>query len=170
MNYQLLFAVAAVFLLLALFNPIFLENKVDGLYDRYSNYDQLESFIEKAREHSDFVEAEKLFENQMYDQAAEQFQRINNTQDNDLGLIYQALSLSEIDQYQKALDLLKIVYSNNNSLQQANAYWYAAMIALKIKDYKLAENYLTEYLNLDQVLLNKQSANQILKVLEKSNK
>lgn len=158
-------AIAAVFVLFAIVYQQTNTN-INGskLYAKYVEYDSLEGFIQKS-EATSFGKAQHLFEQKEFAEAATIFEKIKTTgKSNDLSQIYLALSLAETKQFESSLQNLQPVLNNNNSLQQANALWYAGLISLKANQNQKAKEYFERYIKLGEQTHSKKASKLIKKL------
>lgn len=158
-------AIAAVFILFAIVYQQ-TSTTINGskLYAKYVEYDSLEGFIQKS-EATSFDKAQHLFEQKEFAEAIAIFEKIKTQgKSNDLSQIYLALSLAETEQFEFSLQNLQPILNNNNSLQQANALWYAGLISLKANQNQKAKEYFERYLTTNDKIHSKKASKLIKKL------
>ena len=101
----------------------------------YANIDMenLPSFVTRADEpETEAIKAQRLFENENYEESIALFQQLLDSKQNDARLyIYLGIALTETEQYENAKQVFEELI-NTDLIDAEKGYWYKALVYLKM--------------------------------------
>jgi len=132
---QRLAIAASIIILIGIGYNIF-NNKTQSLYDDYVNWNELPSLTHRAENTNNLAQAEIYFLNKEYNNAIIEFENYIREQGNNPQVFaYLGAAYTEITDYENAIKAFDNL-EKGNSLDSNKAFWYKAIVYLKMDDEK----------------------------------
>lgn len=148
--YGMIGAIAAIALLLFIFNPF----QSGNLYDQYAAHQPL-ALTEKSTNASIATEAETFFNQKKYDLAYKNITMyLQENSDDQKAQLVLGISALEIGKDEEARAIFQKIHEGNSALKNYGT-WYLALAYLKNKDFDQTKNYLKQIPNSERSLYTK---------------
>ncbi|WP_111685542.1 tetratricopeptide repeat protein [Winogradskyella tangerina] len=136
----------------------------EALYNDYVNLDGLPSFVSRNDTENKLSEAQKLFQDEKYEEALIIFEsELNSAEAKGNVLIYQGISQIQLKRYSEA-EITFNTLINSDLIDAEKGYWYKALLYLKQDKVDDARNLLHKIK--DEKLFNFENASNLLKELD----
>lgn len=162
----LITSIAAVILLFVILNNSFnFSTDFEKIYSENVELEKLPSFVNRGKEKDNtiLIVAENLFKERNYEKSISKFDEVLlKNKDNGSLYIYKAIAHIELNQYQKAENILnKLIESD--LIDAEKGYWYKGLLYLKISQLNKAKRILRKIVN--NSYYKKEKAKELLKEL-----
>ena len=133
-NFYFLGIAASIIVLMTISIFVFSESNYNELYAQNIGLEEIPSMITRGEEENELINnAQVLFENKKYREAADVFSKYHNSDVDTidpLSYIYKGVAHLELGEFDKALGQFELL-EKTHTLQSKKADWYRAMVYLK---------------------------------------